>query len=456
VTVEHRAVIRLVQGATYARFAEDEVFLQLAPLSFDASTFELWGALLNGARLVVAPAEPPSLIELGRLLRREGVTTLWLTAELFHQMVDEQLEDLRGLRQLLAGGDVLSVAHVERMRQAVPSCRLINGYGPTENTTFTTCHPVQPGDRSSGSVPIGRPISNTRVYVLDEHLQPVPIGVRGELYAGGDGVARGYLDRPDLTAERFVPDPFSGEPGARLYRTGDLARWRADGSLEFLGRLDHQVKVRGYRIELGEIEAVLARHPAVGRVVVLLLQDARRDPRLVAYVVAQQAGGGLRDGELQEFLQQRLPDYMVPSTFVLLDSIPVTPTGKVDRLALPAPDSVGIDAVSYVAPRSPVESVLAEIWEELLHLERVGVHDNFFALGGHSLKATQVISHVRARLGVELPLSAVFEAPTVAGLAALAEAAGPASLGVVPPPLVPASRAEYRRGSPAPVGDEQE
>ncbi len=443
VAVEHRAVVRLVQGARYARFTAGEVFLQLAPLTFDASTFELWGALLHGARLVVAPAELPSLVELGRLLRLERVTTLWLTAELFHQMVDEQLEDLRGLRQLLAGGDVLSVAHVERMRQALPSCCLINGYGPTENTTFTTCHTVGPGDCSTGSVPIGRPIANTRVYVLDERLQPVPIGVRGELYTGGDGVARGYLGRADLTAERFIPDPFSGYPGTRLYRTGDLVRWRGDGNLEFLGRSDHQVKLRGYRIEPGEIEAVLARHPAVGRAVVLLRQDDPRDPHLVAYVVAQQAGG-LRDGELQEFLRQRLPDYMIPSAIVLLDAIPVTPAGKVDRLALPEPSCARVEVGSYVAPRNSVEVMLAEIWADLLQVERVGVHDNFFALGGHSLKATQVISHLRARLGVELPLRALFEAPTVAGLAALVEAPRPASLSAGAPPLVPLARAAYR------------
>jgi len=284
VAVMHRSVVRLIKETNYVHLASNEVFLQFAPISFDASTFELWGCLLNGARLVVFSAHTPSLEELGRALRRYQVTTLWLTAGLFHQMVGDHLEGLRGVRQLLAGGDVLSVPHVERVLQELRECRLINGYGPTENTTFTCCYTITSADGIRGSVPIGRPIANTQVYVLDQHMNPVPIGVAGELYIGGDGLARCYLNRPDLTAEKFIADPFSEEPEARLYNTGDLVRYLPDSNIEFLGRIDHQVKIRGFRIELEEIETVLAVHPAVEQAVVLAREDEPGDKRLVAYV----------------------------------------------------------------------------------------------------------------------------------------------------------------------------
>jgi aspartate racemase len=262
VAVEQRSVARLVKETTFARFGPDEVILGFAPLAFDASTLELWGPLLNGGRLVLAPPGLPSLAELGATIADHGVTTLWLTAGLFHGMVDSHVSALRGVRQLLVGGDVLSVAHVQRAVAALPTTRLINGYGPTENTTFTTCYPVLDPGALGATVPIGRPIANTTVYVLDRHGHPTPIGVPGELFAGGHGVARGYLHQPDLTAERFVPDPFGPDPDGLLYRTGDLVRWRPDGVVELLGRLDEQVKIRGFRIEPGEIEAALARHPA--------------------------------------------------------------------------------------------------------------------------------------------------------------------------------------------------
>jgi aspartate racemase len=247
-SIMHRSVVRLVKQTHYADLTAEEVFLQFAPISFDAATLELWGSLLNGARLVVFPAYTPSLEELGEVLRQHRVTTLWLTAGLFHQMVDQRLEDLGGVRQLLAGGDVLSVPHVRKVLEAIQGGKLINGYGPTENTTFTCCHPLTEVGQIGASVSIGRPIANTQVYILDPHLQPVPVGVAGELYIGGDGLARDYFHRPELTAEKFFPHPFSEVPGARLYRTGDLARYLPDGNIEFLGRMDHQVKVRGFRI----------------------------------------------------------------------------------------------------------------------------------------------------------------------------------------------------------------
>ncbi|MCY1041447.1 amino acid adenylation domain-containing protein [Corallococcus sp. bb12-1] len=285
VCVPHRGVVRLVKDADYVRIHPDDVFLQLAPLAFDASTFEIWGSLLNGARLALMPPHAPTLEEIGAALRQHGVSILWMTAGLFRVMVQERLEDLRPVRQLLAGGDVLPVAEVHRVLESLPGCRLINGYGPTENTTFTCCHPIT--RRPTGAVPIGRPISQTHVYVLDANLRPVPPGLVGELYAGGEGVARGYLGRPDLTAQAFVPHPFSDVPGARLYRTGDLARWLPDGTLAFVGRDDGQAKLRGFRIDPGEIESLLARHPAVRQAAVGIREDTPGDKRLVAYVVPE-------------------------------------------------------------------------------------------------------------------------------------------------------------------------
>ncbi|HEX6910893.1 MAG TPA: amino acid adenylation domain-containing protein, partial [Longimicrobium sp.] len=432
VAVEHRNVVRLVRGADYAAFGADEVILQAAPVSFDASTLEIWGALLNGGRVVLVPGRTPSVEELGRAIVHHGVTTLWLTAGLFQVMVEERLDDLRGVRQLLAGGDVLPVEAVRRVRDRFPSLRLINGYGPTENTTFTCCHTVDE-TWSGGPVPIGRPISNTRVYVLDGSGAPLPVGVPGELYAGGDGVARGYLGRASATAERFVPDPFSSVPGARMYRTGDRARWLPDGTVEYLGRRDGQVKIRGFRIEPGEVAAVLHRHPAVTDCAVIVREDAPGDRRLVAYVV------GDADGEtLREHLLRSLPEYMVPAAFVALDALPLTPNGKVDRRALPAPEfASGEDA--YVAPRTPVEATLAALWAEVLRVERVGAADDFFRLGGHSLMAMRIVSRVRGVFGVELPVRDLFEGPTVAQLAERVEALRRG--GAKPlPPVVPLQR----------------
>jgi amino acid adenylation domain-containing protein len=285
-SIRHLSIVRLVRKTDYAAFGPEEVFLQFAPISFDASTFEIWGALLNGARLAVMPPGLPSLEELASAVKRHGVSTLWLTAGLFHQMVETQIDGLRGVRQLLAGGDVLSTPHVEKALRELPECRLINGYGPTENTTFTCCYTVRRDESLRGGVPIGRPIANTRVFILDRRMHPVPIGVPGELYIGGDGLARDYLRRPDLTAQKFVPNPFATGTPERLYRTGDRTRYRADGTIEFLGRIDEQVKIRGFRIEPGEIEAALGQHPAVAASVVVTREDAPGDKRLIAYIVA--------------------------------------------------------------------------------------------------------------------------------------------------------------------------
>lgn len=424
VCVPHRGVVRLVKGTSYVEFSERERFLQFAPISFDASTFEIWGCLLNGAQLVQYAGGAATLEELGRTIREQGVTTLWLTAGLFHQFVDHRVEDLKGVRQLLAGGDVISAPHVRKLLDVLDAAdgTFLNGYGPTESTTFATVSAQSEPDQVGATVSIGRPIANTQVYVLDQRLQPVPIGVPGELYIGGDGLAQGYLNLPELTAERFVPHPFAEEAGARLYKTGDLVRYRGDGQIEFIGRTDFQVKIRGFRIELGEIETVLATHEAVRESVVIAREDVPGDKRLVAYIVLDGDAVDQALNDVKQFLREKLPAHMLPSFYVNLEALPLTANGKVDRRALPAPERQHTDATdSYVAPRTPVEELLSSIWADVLQVERVGVQDDFFELGGHSLLATQLISRVRLTFGVEVPMRALFDAPTIAGLLAHVE-----------------------------------
>ena len=420
VEVLHRGVVRLVLNTNYARLDGKETFLQLAPISFDASTFEIWAALLNGATCIVYTADALSTGKLADVIRRHSVTTLWLTASLFNAVIDEDSQALRGISQLLIGGEQLSAPHVRRAQEALPGTQIINGYGPTENTTFTCCYSIPQGlARDTTTIPIGRPIANTEVYILDKHLQLVPVGVPGELYTGGDGLARGYRNRPDLTEEMFIPHPFRTKPGARLYKTGDLVRCCPDGNIEFLGRIDHQVKIRGFRIELGEIESVLGRHGSVREVVVMVREDVPGDKRLVAYIIPE--------GEqtpsvsvLRQYLKEKLPEYMVPNAFVMLEKLPLTPSGKVDRRALPAPEHTRPELEeTYVAPRTPVEQSLAEIWADVLGVERVGVNDNFFELGGHSLKAVQLFVRIRKWAGIDLPLATLFRSPTVRALAEL-------------------------------------
>ncbi|HKH49830.1 MAG TPA: non-ribosomal peptide synthetase, partial [Thermoanaerobaculia bacterium] len=419
VAVTHRNVVRLVRGAGYADLGPEQVWLQAAPVSFDASTLEIWAPLLNGGRLTLVPPGRASLDDLSDAIARLGVTSLWLTAGLFHQMAEHNLDGLRPLRQLLAGGDAVSPEAARRVLQILPDLALIDGYGPTEGTTFTCCYRAT-GAETGAAVPIGRPIANARVYVLDEALQPVPPGAAGELFAGGDGLARGYLDRPDLTAERFLPDPFSGFPGERLYRTGDRVRWAPEGVLEFLGRLDGQVKIRGFRVEPGEVEAALAKHPAVRQAAVLSrdgLLDGRGGKVLAAYVALS---GATPAAELQRFLRERLPESMVPAAWAVLDELPLTPNGKVDRRALAAMEvEAARTAVEHVAPRTPLEELLVEAVAQVLDLEprRVGMLDNFFELGGHSLLATQLIAQLRGQHGIEIPLPLLFDSANLGDLA---------------------------------------
>jgi acyl carrier protein len=392
--------------------------------------------LLSGGRLVVFPPEAPTLESLGETLALEGITTLWLTAGLFHQMADGAPEALAPLRQLLAGGDVLSPAHCRRVLEAHPGLALVNGYGPTENTTFTACHVMRSPEDVTDPVPIGRPIADTRAMVVDSHLRAMPIGMPGELVAGGDGLAHGYRNDPAMTAERFVPDPWSGTgdrpEGGRLYRTGDLARWLPSGDLEFLGRLDHQVKVRGFRIEPGEVEMALTELPRIADARVLAV-ELGGDKALVAFVVAAPgpsgdagAAEGLDAASLRKALAGRLPGHMVPAAVEVVESFPLTPNGKVDRKALldrfeGRSAGTGTGSAEHVEPRTETERVLAAIWTDLLPVERVGVHDDFFDLGGHSLTATRILSRLRKELDVQLPLAVLFEEPTVERLARVVE-----------------------------------
>jgi len=417
VGVTHAGIVRVLREGGFVALGPDEVVLHTCAVSFDVATFEIWGALLSGATLSVLPSGAPALDELGAIIARDGVTTLWLSAGLFTLMVNHRLGDLRPVRQLLAGGDVVPLPQAWRVLDELPHCRLIDGYGPTESTIFTLCHQVRDGLAGRASVPVGRPIGNTRVAILDGALAPQPAGVAGELHVGGLGLARGYFGRPDLTAERFVPDPFSGLPGERLYRTGDRCRWLPDGTVEFLGRTDHQVKVRGFRIELGEIETVLARHPAVAECVAMAREDRPGDRRLVAYVVP--AGHGApAPGELAAFLGRTLPGHMIPAVFVSLPRMPLSPSGKPDRAALPPPPDVTAGREgSYVPPRTRLEERIAAVWREALGVERVGAHDNFFSLGGHSLLLLAAVARLREELGRPLQPIEMFEHPTVAALA---------------------------------------
>ncbi|HEU4562032.1 MAG TPA: amino acid adenylation domain-containing protein, partial [Longimicrobium sp.] len=431
VEVTHGALLNLVHWhrEAFAVIGSDRA-TQLAGLGFDASVWELWPYLASGAavHLIADEETRTSPAVLRSFLLESQVTIAFAPTPLAEALLALEWPAKAPLRLLLTGGDAL----LGRPRAELPF-ELVNNYGPTENTVVATSGVVGAGPGSGRAPGIGRPIHNVRAYVLDRRLEPVPVGVPGELCVGGAQVARGYLGRAELTAERFVPDPFSMTPGARMYRTGDQVRWLASGELEFLGRLDRQVKVRGFRIELGEIEGALRRSAGVADCVVVAREDLPGEKRLVAYMVGEAEAAALRDG-----LRRSLPEYMVPSAFVTLDALPLTPAGKVDRKALPAPDFASAEE-RYVAPRTPAEEVLAGIWAEVLRLERVGVTQSFFELGGHSLLATRVVSRVRELFGVELPLRALFEGPTVAELAVRVEEMRRVELPVLPP-VVPVER----------------
>jgi amino acid adenylation domain-containing protein len=435
VMVPHRALSNfLLSMARQPGLTARDVLLAVTTLSFDIAALELFLPLVVGARVEVAGRdEAADGARLAARIKASGASVLQATPATWRLLLESGWEGDPGLTAL-CGGEALTRDLADRL---LGKARAVwNLYGPTETTVWSTLAAVEPG---AGPVPIGRPVANTRAYVLDARLRPSPVGVSGELYLGGLGLARGYHGRPALTAERFVADPYAKAPGARMYRTGDLARFRADGVLECLGRVDGQVKIRGYRVELGEVEAALAAHPAVSAAAAAARDEATGEKRLVGYLVPRGAGPG--EAELRAWLRERLPEHMVPSAFVALEALPLTPNGKVDRKALPdpEPDRPGLSAPSAPA-RGPLEEALAAVWAEVLGRAAVGAHDDFFESGGHSLLAAQVLARVRETFAVDLPLKALFDAPTVAGLARQVEAALREGAGLSFPPLGPVAR----------------
>lgn len=420
IALTHRGIARLVRGADYLRLGPGDRMSQISNASFDAATYEIWGTLLGGATLVGVSREVSlDPAALAAEIRARGLTTVFLTTALFNAVARAEPDAFAPLAAVLFGGEAADPEAARRVLAAGGPRRLLHFYGPAECTTFATWHEVAAVPAGAATVPIGRPVARTTAHVLDAAMYPISAG---ELYLGGDGVAHGYVGRPGLTAERFIPDPFSPFPGGRLYRSGDRVRVNAAGELDFAGRMDAQVKLRGMRIEPGEIEAALRRHPDVGDAIVRLREDAPGERRLVAYAVpapgarlAADAGAALR-----AWLGERLPEYLLPSAVVPLEAFPLTPNGKVDRRALPAPAPA--ERTNGIAPRTPTEATLAEVWAEVLRVERVYADDDFQALGGQSLLAAQVAARVRDRLGVELPLRVVFDAPVLADLAAAVDA----------------------------------
>ncbi len=418
VAVSHRAVTRLVMNTNYVQINPADKVAQASNSSFDAATFEIWGALLNGATLVGIPQDVVlSPQAFAAQLQAHEISVLFLTTALFNQLAHDVPRAFVSVRQLLFGGEAVDPRWVKEILQHGPPRHLLHVYGPTESTTFASWHVVEDLPDGTITIPIGHPIANTQLYIVDHYLQPVAVGVPGELLIGGDGLARCYLNRPDLTASQFIPNPYSDKPGERLYRTGDLGRFRPAGGIEFLGRLDHQVKIRGFRIELGEIEVVLSQHPSIREAVVLGWEAESGDKGLVAYYVVDREPAPTRE-DLRSFLKATLPEFMVPAAFVPLAALPLTPTGKVDRQALSAPE-MGRSAPDgvRVASRDALEHQLTTIWEQILGIHPIGVRDNFFALGGHSLLAVQLLAHIEKTLGKSVPLTALFQAPTVEQLA---------------------------------------
>ncbi|HGM5582825.1 TPA: amino acid adenylation domain-containing protein [Pseudomonas putida] len=423
VRVPHRGIARLVLNDGYADFSIHDRIAFASNPAFDASTMEVWGALLNGGQVLVIDHD--TLLDparLGAALREGGATVLFVTTALFNQYVQMIPGVLAGLRVLLCGGERADPAAFRSMLAQAPNLRLVHCYGPTETTTYATAGQVRDVPADAELVPIGKPVGSTQVHVLDAHLRPVPLGAVGELYIGGDGVALGYLNRPELTAERFIDDPFSPQPGARLYRTGDLGRWRDDGQLECLGRNDDQVKIRGFRIELGEVEQHLALCPGIGDVVVMALTLTQGPARLVAWFT--RTDPSLDAAAVRAWLQGRLPAYMVPSACVVLDALPLTNNGKIDRKALPRPAMQDLAEGRYEAPTTALEQQLAALWAQVLEIEQVGRHDSFFALGGHSLLAIRLVGLLREQ-GLQVSLAELFQHASVAALAEHLQAATP-------------------------------
>ncbi|MFF5207150.1 amino acid adenylation domain-containing protein [Streptosporangium sp. NPDC000396] len=416
VAVTHRDVLGLALDGCWDTGHHERV-LMVAPYAFNVSTYELWVPLLHGGRIVVAPPGDLDVAVLQRLISDNEITGIHLTAGLFRVLADEAPQALAGVREVLTGGDVIAPAAVRRVLQACPDTVVRAMYGATEVTLFSTHSPMTAPYEPGASVPVGGPMDDVRLHILDDRLNPVPDGVVGELYIAGRGLARGYYGRADLTAERFVANPF-GAPGERMYRTGDLVRRNGDGLLEFAGRANDQVKIRGFRVELGEIEVVLAKYPGLAHAAVVVRENESGEKRLAAYVVPE--SGDVDVAALRAHAAESLPEYMVPSAFVVMDALPLTPNGKLDRRALPEPDFAE-GAAAYRAPRDARQEVLCSLFAEVLGVERVGIDDSFFDLDGQSLLAMRLTSRIRTVLGVEVSVGDLFNTPTVAGLSRLLE-----------------------------------
>jgi len=413
ILLEHQGVVNLATNADYVEMHEDDRILQTGAPAFDATTFEIWGALLNGLRLYVAGNDV--LLDanvLSKFLAKNRITIMFMTPLLFSQSVDVCKTLFKPLRYLIVGGDVLSVKHVQLATEANPSLRVVNGYGPTENTTFSTCYSITGTEQRT--IPIGKPISNSKAYILDRDMMLSPLGAIGELYVGGDGLARGYLNRPELTIERFIPNPFV--PGERIYKTGDLARRSTDGNIEFLGRIDNQVKIRGFRIELGEIENRMLEHPNIREVSVTSVTGEDGNKSIRAHYVAEPA---VPISEVRQYLADFLPGYMVPSHFCQVDRMPLTESGKIDQKKLPDIQVRGDEEGKPAVQKNPVEISISQIWEDLLDISNINVDDNFFEIGGHSLNASELARRLSVEFDVEVSLRTIFDTPTVAEIAVL-------------------------------------
>jgi amino acid adenylation domain-containing protein len=414
VMIEHKAIIRLVKSINYVEINDSNILLSTGAPMFDATTFEYWSMLLNGGKLIVCPIR--ILLDSTLLATRiieNSVDLMWFTASWFNQLVDDNISLFSGLTTVLVGGEKLSPFHVNKLKSEYPEIKIINGYGPTENTTFSTTYVVSD---YSINIPIGKPINNTTVYITDPHGNLVPIGIVGEICLGGEGLSRGYLKNTELTINRFTSGRFA--PDQRLYKTGDFGKWLPDGNIEFIGRIDDQIKIRGYRIETGEIEAALLDHASVESVIVTAFENSNKEKSLIAYLKGSDVTHSLSD--YRKFLEKKLPPYMIPAVFIHVDEIPLTKNGKVDKGRLPKPDaSLQLATSEYVAPRNQTEEQLISLWNQILQVQKIGVKDNFFELGGHSIKATQLISRIRKEFDVSISFNDVFKTPTVEFLAEL-------------------------------------
>ncbi|MCY9181156.1 bacitracin non-ribosomal peptide synthetase BacA [Bacillus haynesii] len=418
VVTPHYSVIRVVQNTNYIDITEDDVILQLSNYSFDGSVFDIFGALLNGASLVMIEKEVLlNINRLGSAINEEKVSVMFITTALFNMIADIHVDCLSNLRKILFGGERASIPHVRKVLDHVGRDKLIHVYGPTESTVYATYYFINEIDDEAETIPIGSPLANTSVLIMDEAGKLLPIGVPGELCIAGDGLSKGYLNREELTAEKFIPHPFVA--GERLYKTGDLAKWLPDGNIEFIGRIDHQVKIRGFRIELGEIESRLEMHEDINETIVIVREDEENRPYICAYMTAKRE---IPVEELRGFLEKKLPDYMIPAYFVKLDKLPLTKNGKVDRKALPEPDRrMGAES-EYEAPRNETEEKLAAVWQNVLHVEKAGIHDHFAQMGGHSLHAMELIAKIKEKMNVEIPLHQLFKLATIKELSTFIEA----------------------------------